>query len=146
MLVPHPAAITVAACATLLSLAMPSTAQPPIPQTEVFRQVFGTPDALPAYMRANAGREVEGRGRLENIMSRATFDSSVPDSNLALAVIHLQPGRTVTCGLQKPLSREQFEAVQEGVTVVFTGELVDAQDWGEWQTMYLGNCRLEFEE
>ncbi len=143
---PRSTTIATAACAALLSLGTTSPAQPPISQGDVFQQVFATPGALPAYMRANAGRDVHGQGRLEAIMPRATFDSSVPDSNTALAIIHLQPGRKITCGLLKPLNREQFGSVQEGDPVVFTGELVDAQDWGEWQTVYLSNCRLEFGE
>ena len=138
--------IAVAACAALLSLATSSGAQPAIPQAEVFREVFATPDALPAYMRANAGRAVSGKGRLEATMPRAYFDSSIPDSNAALAIIQLQPGRKVTCGLQKPLNREQFGSLREGAPVAFTGELVDVQDWGDWQTMYLGSCQLEFGE
>ncbi|MDF1553294.1 MAG: hypothetical protein P1P84_09550 [Deferrisomatales bacterium] len=143
---PSLTSIAAAACAGLLSLSTASAAQPPIPQAEVFRQVFATSEALPDYMKANAGRAVEGQGRLEAIMPRATFDSSVPDANAAVAIIHLQPGRKVTCGLLNPLTREQFGSLQEGAAVAFTGELVDAQDWGEWQTVYLGNCQLAFGE
>jgi hypothetical protein len=138
--------IAAATCAALLALASTGTAQPTLAPAEVFRQAFAAPDARPAYMQTNAGRAVGGRGRLEAAMPRATFDSSVPDSNPALAIIHLRPGRKATCGLRKPLTREQLGTLREGVPVVFAGTLVDVQDWGDWQTVYLSDCRLELGE
>jgi hypothetical protein len=94
------------------------------------------------YLREQAGKTVGGAGHLEVVMTRTYFDTSVPDSNPAVALIQVSPGRKVTCGLPQLLSREQLEELKEGTPVSFRGRLVDAQDWGEWSTIYLGDCSL----
>ena len=128
--------------AWILATSIPCLAQEPISEREVFREAFLSDDSLPRYMRAHAGHKVKGTGLLEATMPRAYFDSSVPDANPAIAIIHIEPGRKVTCGLPKPVTREEMEIFREGVAVAFSGELADAQDWGEWRTVYLGNCLL----
>lgn len=131
-----------AAGAWVLTMTLTGLAQETLSEKEVFRDAFLSSDTLPRYMRAHAGHKVTGAGLLEATLPRAYFDSSVPDANPAIAIIHIEPGRKVTCGLPKPITREEMSIFTEGTPVAFAGELADAQDWGEWRTIYLGNCLL----
>ncbi len=94
------------------------------------------------YLKANAGSPVDGAGHIEAIIPRTYFDTSVPDANPVVALIQVGPGRKVACGLSRSPSPEQLRTFREGADVVFRGKLVDGHDWGEWQTLYLGDCSV----
>lgn len=94
------------------------------------------------YLKANAGSRVDGAGHIEAIIPRTYFDTSVPDANPVVALIQVGPGRKVACGLPRPPSPEDLRTFREGADVAFRGKLVDGHDWGEWQTLYLGDCSV----
>jgi len=121
----------------------PAPAQP-LKAVQVFVAVAQRPEpkAREEYLKDHAGRAVEGAGHVEALTVRTYYDTSVPDSNSSVALIQVSPGRKVVCGLRRSLGREDAQSFAEGTSVAFRGLLSDAHDWGEWTTLYLGDCSL----
>ncbi|MEW6488147.1 MAG: hypothetical protein AB1578_09575 [Thermodesulfobacteriota bacterium] len=115
-----------------------------LPASQVFVNLGQRPDAgaRAEYLRLHAGRRVEGTGNVEAVLPRSYYDTSVPHTNPAVALLHVGSGRKVVCGLPRLLSPEEMREYPEGSPVLFSGSLADAQDWGEWSTLYLSNCSL----
>lgn len=129
----------------LLGLAAPG---PAAAQDLVAAQVFVSlaqrpdPGERAEYLKLHAGRHVEGTGNVEAVLPRSYFDTSVPHTNPVVALLHVGSGRKVVCGLPRLLTQDEMQKFPEGAPVSFFGILADAQDWGEWSTLYLGNCTL----
>ncbi len=136
------------AAVALLGLALGAAAQPttdPLSALQVFVGLAQRPGDAErgAYLKAHAGSAVDGTGLVEVVLPRTYFDTSVPATNPAVALIHVGPGRKVACGLPLALSPEELKRFREGSSVAFRGHLVDGIPWGEWTTLYLGNCQLQ---
>jgi len=98
------------------------------------------PDARRAYLQAAAGSVVQGRGRIDSVLARAFYDTSVPDSNPTVVLIQVAPGRKVICGLLRRPTPELLRELPETRAVSFEGRLVDAQVWADSITLYLSDC------
>ncbi len=94
------------------------------------------------FLADTSGQAVEGAGFVEAVLPRSYFDTSVPHTNPAVALIQVSAGRKVVCGLPELLKKEELQKFAEGTAILFRGSLADAQDWGQWSTLYLGECSL----
>lgn len=138
-------ALSLLGLALLLGPAAPglTTAQDLV-AAQVFVSLAQRPDpsARAEYLQRHAGQRVDGTGNVEAVLPRSYFDTSVPHTNPVVALLHVSAGRKVVCGLPRLLTQEEMREFPEGTPVSFFGNLADAQDWGEWSTLYLGECTL----
>ncbi|MHB8762826.1 MAG: hypothetical protein ACYDA8_00560 [Deferrisomatales bacterium] len=138
--------IVLAGAALLMSsLPSPAPAGEPLAAAQVYVALSQRtePGARADYLRLHAGLPVTGSGHLEAVLPRAYYDTSVPHHNSAVALIQVDSGRKVVCGLPKVTTPDRLGQLTEGLRVAFRGVLADAQDWGAWSSLYLADCALE---
>lgn len=128
----------------LISGGVVVAAEEPLKAVQVFVTLSQRPGEAErvSFLEETSGRLVEGAGHVEAVLPRAYFDTSVPHTNPVVALIQISTGRKVVCGLPKLLDRQELQEFAEGTAIQFRGTLVDAQDWGQWSTLYLGGCSL----
>ncbi len=136
--------VCLSSAALLLGVGLGSAVAEDLRAVQVFVSLAQrtAPGARAEYLKANAGRQVGGAGSVEAVLPRAYYDTSVPDANPAVALIQIAPGRKVACGLPRVMGEKELGTFPEGTPVTFRGKLADAHDWGEWSTLYLGDCAL----